>query len=256
MAQRVQLVIELKRVLKERGITYAQIARHLRLSQASVKRLFSSQDFSLSRIDEICELAGLELVDLAARLREGRAPITELSLAQEEELMGDPKLFLMCYLMMNKWRFEDIVRTYDLSEREAQRLLIRLDRLRIIELQPSNRARLLVTRSFAWRPGGPVQRFLHDTLLKEFFDSRFEEPQAEFRFFAAALTPSAMAQIRRGILNVTREALDLAEQDAGLPMSERHGAALVLALRPWHFSGFQKIRRKPLPPQDAGGASA
>src|SRR5262245_37048560 len=102
MAQRVSLVLELKRALKERGITYAQIARRLKLSHASVKRLCSTQDFSLSRVDEICELAGIELGDLVARLREGRAPVTALTLAQEEELMADPKLFLMCYLMMNK----------------------------------------------------------------------------------------------------------------------------------------------------------
>lgn len=246
MAQRVSFVLELKRVLKERGITYADIARRLKLSQASVKRLFSTQDFSLSRLDEICELAGIELGDVLARLREGRAPVTALTLAQEEELMADPKLFLMCYLMMNKWRFEDIVKAYDLSEREVQRLLIRLDRLRIIELQPANRTRLLVTRSFAWRPDGPVQRFLHETLLKEFFDSRFDGPEAEFRFFAAALTPASLAQIRRGVLNVMRDTLDLAEQDADVPLAQRSGAALVLALRPWHYSGFQRFRRRPL----------
>lgn len=246
MAQRVMLVVELKRVLRERGITYAQVARHLGLSHASIKRLFSTQDFSLSRVDQICELAGIELADLMARLREGRAPITQLTLAQEEELMGDPKLFLMCYLMMNRWRFEDIVRAYELTEREAQSLLIRLDRLRIIELQPGNRTRLLVTRSFGWRPEGPVQRFLQQTLLKEFFDSRFDAEGAEFRFFAASLTPAALAQIRRGILNVMRDVLDLAEQDAELPPQQRSGAALVLALRPWHFSGFQKFKRRPL----------
>lgn len=244
MAQRVVLVVELKRALKERGITYAQIARRLGLSHASVKRLFSAQDFSLSRIDEICDLAGIELADLIARLREGRAPITQLTLAQEEELMGDPKLFLMLYLMLNKWRFEDVVRAYDFSEREVQSLLIRLDRLRIIELQPGNRVRLLVTRSFGWRADGPVQSFLHATLLREFFESRFDEEGAEFRFFAASLTPAALAQIRRAILNVMREVLDLAEQDAELPLHQRSGAALVLALRPWHFSGFQKFRRR------------
>jgi len=254
VAQRVLVIIELKRVLKERGITYAQIAKRLKLSHASVKRLFSAQDFSLSRIDEICELAGIELADLVARLREGRAPITQLTLAQEDELMRDPRLFLMCYLMMNKWRFEDLVKAYDFSEREAQSLLIRLDRLRIIELLPGNRTRLLVTRSFGWRPDGPVQRFLHETLLREFFDSRFDGEGAEFRFFAASLTAASLAQIRRGILNVMRETLDLAEQDADLALNQRGGAAVVLALRPWHFSGFQKFRRRPaaVPVQQPG----
>jgi AcrR family transcriptional regulator len=244
MAQRVLLVLELKRVLKERGITYAQIAKRLELSLPTVKRLFSNQDFSLARIDEICDLAGIQLADLVDRLRQGSAPVTQLTVAQEEELMSDPKLFLMTYLVMNRWRFEDIVKAYELSEREVRRLLIRLDRLRIIELQPGDKVRLLVTRSFAWRPDGPVQRFLNETLLREFFASPFDDPRAEFRFFASSLTPGTLAQIRRGMLNVMRDTLDLAEQDSSLPIAQREGAALVLALRPWHYSGFQKFRRR------------
>jgi len=241
VAQRVLLVIELKRVLKERGITYSRIAKRLGLSLPSVKRLFSNQDFSLARIDEICDLAGIELTDLTDRLRQGDAPVTQLTEAQEEELMSDPKLFLMTYLMMNRWRLEDIVKAYELSEREVRRLLIRLDRLRIIELQPGDRVRLLVTRNFAWRPDGPVQRFLNETLLREFFDSKFDDPRAELRFFASALTPGSLAQIRRGMLNVMRDALDLAEQDSSLPLQQREGAALVLALRPWHLLRIPEV---------------
>ena len=53
MAQRIQIVAELKRALRARGITYAQVARHLELSEASVKRLFAAGDFSLERLDRI-----------------------------------------------------------------------------------------------------------------------------------------------------------------------------------------------------------
>ena len=37
MAQRSQIVAELKRALRARGLTYAQVAKHLQLSEASVK---------------------------------------------------------------------------------------------------------------------------------------------------------------------------------------------------------------------------
>jgi len=45
------LVETLKRVLKGRGITYAQVAERLRLSEASVKRMFSRRDFTLQRLE-------------------------------------------------------------------------------------------------------------------------------------------------------------------------------------------------------------
>jgi len=41
VAQRTQIVAELKRALRARGLTYAHVAKHLQLSEASVKRLFA-----------------------------------------------------------------------------------------------------------------------------------------------------------------------------------------------------------------------
>jgi len=47
MATSAGLVDVLKRELRTRGITYAQVARKLDLSEASVKRMFSRKNFSL-----------------------------------------------------------------------------------------------------------------------------------------------------------------------------------------------------------------
>ena len=58
------LVDALKRVLKARGLTYADIARGLDLSEASVKRIFSKRDFTLERLDEVCRLAGIDFAEL------------------------------------------------------------------------------------------------------------------------------------------------------------------------------------------------
>ena len=77
---------------------------------------------------------------------------------------------------------EEMVRDYSFPQSEAQRYLIRLDRLKVIELQPGNRTRLLISRQLSWRAGGPVQKFLHQTLLREFLDSQFAGPQEHFFF--------------------------------------------------------------------------
>ena len=64
MALTTALIEVLKRELKSRDITYADVAKKLDLSEASIKRMFS-KDFMLSRLDEICEFAGIEFADLA-----------------------------------------------------------------------------------------------------------------------------------------------------------------------------------------------
>jgi predicted XRE-type DNA-binding protein len=57
MSQTQQLVETLKRILKTKAITYAQIAAHLGLSEASVKRQFSQLSFRLRTLEAICERA-------------------------------------------------------------------------------------------------------------------------------------------------------------------------------------------------------
>jgi hypothetical protein len=217
MAQRVQIVAELKRVLKERSITYAIVAGRLELSLASVKRLFSTGDFSLARIDAICELAGMEMSDLLERVGESSAPIKKLTVAQEQEVISDPKLFLVTWLVLNRTRFADIVKGFTLTEREVQRCLIRLDRLHIIELQPLNKVRLLVSRHFSWRAGGPVQRYIHHKLLKEFLGANFSNECDEFFFHGGEVSELALSQLKRALQHAARECIEIIEGDQSPP---------------------------------------
>src|SRR5258708_8175700 len=191
MAQRTLIVAELKRALRESGHRYADVAQKLQLSLASIKRLFSTEDLSLERVDQICELIGMDLSDIMDRAADRSAPNNQLALSQESELIADSKLLFMTWLVLVRTPFEDIVRDYRFSKREALQYLIRLDRLKVIELQPGNRVRLLVSRHFSWRPGGPVQKYIHQKLLHEFFAMAFAGAQAELffhreRLFAAA----------------------------------------------------------------------
>jgi transcriptional regulator with XRE-family HTH domain len=243
MATRALLVAELKRALRERGITYQAVARALSLSLATIKRRFARGDFSLERFEEICELAGVGLRELLERAEEHSAPTRQLTLIQEREIVADPRLFLVTWLVLNRTPFEEIARGYRFTERELLRYFIRLDRLRVIELQPGNRARLLVSRRFSWRAGGPVQRYLHQRLLREFLASAFTGAQEEFVFHGATVSREVLAQLKRVQQNAARELMELIEQDRS-PPATRIGTAFVLALRPWAYSGFAEFERR------------
>ena len=243
MAQRTQIVAELKRALRGRGITYAHVAKHLELSEATVKRLFAAGDFSLERLDLVCALAGLELSELVEQMQQQATPVNQLTLAQEQEVVADSKLFLMTWLVLNRWQLDDIVRAYDFTQREALRYLIKLDRLRIIELQPGNRTRVLVSRHFAWRPGGPVHSYIHQRLIKEFMATQFEGKRDEFIFHGGVVSAAAFTQIKRALQNAVRECTEIMDRDRAVPIPDRAGAAFLVALRPWQFSGFSQFLR-------------
>ena len=105
--------------------------------------------------------------------------ITHLTPEQEKEIVSDRKLFLVAVCALNHVTFDQIVETYEISSAECVRLLTRLDHLKFIELLPGNRIKLLVSRTFAWLPDGPIQRFFNNQAHSEFFRSRFNR-QDEF----------------------------------------------------------------------------
>jgi transcriptional regulator with XRE-family HTH domain len=242
LAERTLIIAELKRALRERGLTYSAVAGKLGLSVASVKRLFSSGDFSLERVDLICELLGVGWREVLERAHQHDAPTKQLTLTQEQEIVSDPKLLFVAWLVLNRTSFDEILRWYRFTRSELLRLFIRLDRLQVIELQPGNRARLLVSRHFSWRPAGPVQRYIYRKLLREFLTSPFAAVNEEFFFHGGPVSDEALARLKRALQGAARECMQIFEQDRSAPQ-HRRGCAFVLALRPWTYSGFSQFDR-------------
>ena len=89
MTQITTLVDTLKQTLKIHHLTYADVASRLEMSEANVKRMFSSRRFTLDRLEEVCQLMQMELSDLFQLYDESRQRITELTLVQEEALVRD-----------------------------------------------------------------------------------------------------------------------------------------------------------------------
>ena len=244
MAQLSRLVTQLKRYLKSQGTSYADLAKQLRLSESSVKRMFSKQSFSVRRLEQICNLVGLELSDLVELMNEQRAYVTELTPEQERALLAEPKQLLMTYLLINGWQLDDIIANFDISEQEANRLLIRLHRAKLIELLPLNRVKLLTARNFTWRKDGPIQQFFTQQVQKEFLDAPFSGPGEKLRFLGGMLSRSGLVQMQQAIDRIASEFDELSQRDAALPLTERLSCSTVFAIRPWEFSVFSDLRRK------------
>ena len=246
------LVDALKRALKGKGITYAKVAAGLGLSEASVKRMFSRRDFTLQRLEDVCRLAGIDFADLARAVSEHNAGISQLTVEQEEEIVSDPKLMLVALCAVNNWTLEQIVATYDMSQAECIRCLVRLDRRRIIELAPGNRIRPLISRTFSWRPDGPIQRYFRSRIEAEYLSSKFDRAGELFVFVSGmrsrASTTALITQLRR----VAREFAELHRDDLTLPFAQRFGTSLLVAMRPWEPRAFLKLRRADAPPAPVG----
>jgi DNA-binding Xre family transcriptional regulator len=251
MSQTKQLTAALKRCLKAKGVTYADLAPELGLSEASVKRIFSKGDLSLERLEAVCRRVEVDFYDLARMARSSDAAPDALTADQEQALARDPRLLTLLHLLLNDWTFPEILAEYALSEAELVRLLARLDRLRVIELQAGNRARLRCPKNLAWRPGGAVWATHERRVVEEFFGADFGAARAHRRFEVRELAPSSLAVLRRKLDKLAAEFNELAEMDSVLRPAERISVGLVAACRPWVFSISNALKRRAV----AGGTA-
>ena len=248
MAKTAVLVEALKRELKARGITYSAVAKALGMSEASVKRMFAQREFTLTRLDRICEHAGLEFTELARGIGSQDVAVSQLTFEQEKELVDHPKLMLVALCTLNRWTYEDILATYDLGEAECVKLLARLDRLKFIELMPGNRIRLLVSRAFAWIPDGPIQRLFKAQFQVDFFRSRFDKEGELLLLANGAISKASAAALVARLRKVAAEFAAMRAEDAGIPAAQRQPVTLLVATRPgWSPDSLRKFRRAASP---------
>jgi transcriptional regulator with XRE-family HTH domain len=249
MALTNSLIDVLKRELKARSITYADVATRLGLSEASVKRMFSTRDFMLSRLDEICEYAGIDLADLARGVAARDTLLMKLSESQEKELVSDIRLLAVAVACIHHLTYEQILESYEFTEAELVGHLARLDRIKLIELKPNNLIRPLVARAFTWLPQGPIQTFFYAQAQADFFRSRFDGHGEALVFASGRLSKASATRLAERIKRVVQEFRETHIEDLRLPIEERASMSILVAMREWEFGSFRTLHRKSASPK-------
>ncbi|WP_045856480.1 helix-turn-helix domain-containing protein [Teredinibacter purpureus] len=243
MTEIVRICDTLKRLLREKKLTYRALSVQLSMSEANVKRMFSQHSFSLKRLEEICAIVGIAMSDLFSLAEKASEKLEQLTQEQEKELVANLRLCLVAVCVRDGWSFSDIVQQYAIEALECTRLLAHLDRLKMIELLPENRYRVLIAQNFRWIPSGPLERFITRDVISKFISAPFDEPES-FRFYLrGSYSASSISHLKRRLSQLTREAADLNEADAKRPLEERQHIGVMLAMRPWELSLFQALRR-------------
>ena len=243
MSQISQVNQTLKRLLRQQQITYKDIALKLDMSEANIKRIFSTQSFTLQRLEQICDIVQMSLSDLFALTEKQVQQISQLTVEQENELLADPKLLLVSVCVRDAWKFDEIIGYYDIDKLACIQLLARLDKLKIIDLLPNNHFKSLIAQDFRWIPGGPLEKFMEQEVMVKFMAPKQNEPW-HFRFYLRGrYSQSSVDIIQRKLNQLTKEAAVLNQEDADLPLNKRQHIGLLMAMRPWEPSLFENMRR-------------
>jgi DNA-binding Xre family transcriptional regulator len=244
MSAATSIVQSIRSALRQRHMTYRELAAAIGVSEPTVKRDLSRGDFSLSRLDRICDALNLSLSDLTQVSAAGSTLLTQLSEQQERALVLDPRLLVVTYLVVNDWKWSEITSTFQLDDNALISVLLRLDALVIVDYRPPHRIRKLTARNFAWRKDGPVHDFFLNRVAPEFLRSNFDAPTDELRFIGGLLSDTSLMQMKAAVGRLAQEFEDYARRDARLALEGKNGCSMLLAMRQWEFSDFTRLRRR------------
>ena len=243
MSTTADLVLALKKELKQAQMTYADLAQSLGMAESSVKRMLAKGDMPLSRIDAICRALKLDFAELARRVADAQPLLKELTQEQEKAVVADKKLLLCAICVLSQWTLDQVVQNYRLTEAECIKYFAQLDRIGIIELRPLNRYRLKLAKTFRWRPHGAVMNYFREHALLDYFSGGFDGTGEGVLLvhgsISRSLAPSFLERMQR-------VAQDFAQQHQAykkLADTDGEGYTLLLAMRSWEFGAFAMLRR-------------
>jgi len=243
MARSQQIVERLKIELRAQGINYRQLAQELELSESTIKHMFSTKNFSLKRLDAICELLGMELTDLVQKYEASAPKLEQLTLENEKKLISDATLLMVAYCISNRWTVEEILAEYRITEPECIRCLAQLDRMKMIELLPNNKVRLITSPNFRWHPNGPIETFFRNEVHQDFFSHSFSGEDKLYMAKIGDLSDKSVQQLIERLNSIGEFCDELIQEDKKQPFKQRHGSGMVIGIRRWGFGAFKTLKR-------------
>jgi transcriptional regulator with XRE-family HTH domain len=237
-----QVVAGLKQRLKRSGLTYNDVARHLGLSEVSVKRLFAGQRLTIDKLQGVADLLQLPLSELFHDAETSHGDVAyRLTPHQEEVLAGDFRLYSFFVVVVYRVPIEQIMSGFKISRLTAEKYLLKLDRLGIVELHRNLKYRLLVSSNFTFERGGPIESRIITPLSDALIDTSLDRGhQRAHEFFVVRMTPGLVAEFSRRFRLLSEELLARAlREDSNDPSARNTG--FMLLLRPFETSVIRML---------------
>jgi hypothetical protein len=198
---------------------------------------------TIDRLVQISNIVGFTLAELSKLADVEQPRLNTLTEKQESEVVSDSKLLIVAVCALNHWTMEEITELYNITKPECIKYLLKLSSLRIIDLLPNNRIRIIVARDFDWLPFGPIRRYFIEHGMQDFLTSDFSVEGETMTFVHGMFTDQALAQIQDEMRRIRKKFAELHEESLAAPLSKRSGVGFLMALRGWEPIVFKKLRR-------------
>lgn len=162
------LVSLIKKILKERKITYSVLAKQMNLSESGLKKIFSSQDISFGRISQMASILGLRVSDLLKEIENKETHTVVFSEEEQNYFLKNPLHFnFFVRLLIERQSTEEIQKDFGLNEAELFKILKKLDSFKWLQLLPENKIKLPPLSLVTDFGSGPLLNHIYQEWGKE-----------------------------------------------------------------------------------------
>jgi transcriptional regulator with XRE-family HTH domain len=235
MSQIDSFLAALKLALKEKSLTYRDIAKGLKLSESTIKRILTNKSISLKRLEDICRIADINIAELIKSVETVSGDrVYIFSDLQEQAFAQNHRLLQFYFLLRDGKTSKQILNEYEILESESQKFLHILDKLGLIELHVLDRVKLKVKGHFKFRQNGPIARDLFLQAKLGFLDYNFKQ-EDYLRFSVVKASPSLLAKYKTKAENLFIEIQEEAQFEAAHCVNGTD-VGFLIAQRPWQYS--------------------
>jgi transcriptional regulator with XRE-family HTH domain len=213
-----------------RGLRYREIAALLDVTERTVKRWFAGSGLTLQIVEDLCNVLGvtfMELCEVANDDLDTRP--TRLGREQERLLFTDLQLAFVFILLNRGWSAQEIQRDCRMSEALLVEHLVKLERLRLVELLPGNKVRLLFARNIRWHDGAEAGKAFARELQKLFVTMDFSTPNSIWSSQVVNISAQALTDVLAKMQSFTLEIVKNADSEKGSSNSKSWHVILMAA---------------------------
>lgn len=242
------ILAELRHELKRQDIRIGTLAERLEVAEPTVWRWLRGEGLSLTRLDQICAVAGLELRDLVGRSHGPEQ--AAFTLAQERILAADRGLALAFFAILHGAQRRDLEEQFGLVGKRLDQHLARLHRMDLVDIAPSGRLRARTRKAVRWRRGGPMSVAFEKTVKGFFIAMDFGAEESRYVSDMVRLSAAGRARVQ-ALFEALREDIQfVCEQDQAAHMEEYDWSAVLMLIRPLDLQAMTREWRDLAGPED------
>jgi len=137
------LIMGLKALLRERGISYKDLASKMKMSESGIKKIFSGNDCSFQKLLEMTRILEIKMSDLLREVEQEEMKPVQFSAKQQEVFLKNKDLFhFFVKLVIERLSVEEIKKESKLTESQTFKYLKSLDGIGLIDLLPENKVKI------------------------------------------------------------------------------------------------------------------